>query len=58
MADDDVFAAHGLEHIGGQLAGVGALLGKVHVLRAQLDVGALDGGNQDKIYNQRRRNFD
>ena len=43
VADDDVLHAVFLEHLRGDLARVGAALGIVHVLRAELDLGAVDG---------------
>ena len=43
VADDDVFDAQVLEHIGGNLAGVGAGLFIEHVLRAHGDAQVLEG---------------
>ena len=42
MADDDVLHAQLLQGGGVALAGVGALVGKVDVLRAKLDLAALE----------------
>ena len=39
------YSAYGEELADGGFAGVGAFLGKVDILRADQDVGALGGGN-------------
>ena len=48
VADDHILHATGLEHVGAEFARIGAALGEVDVLRAQMDVAALgrflDGG--------------
>jgi len=45
VADERVRSAYGEELADGGFAGVGAFLGKVDILRADQDVGALGGGN-------------
>ena len=45
MADDDVLDAQVLQHVGGDLAGVGALLLKIHVLGAHGDPQVLGQGS-------------
>ena len=43
MADDHVFSAALEQHVCGKLACIGAFLGKVHILSADMDLAALDG---------------
>jgi hypothetical protein len=58
VAEDDVGRPDGLQHQGRDLAGVGALVGEVHILRAHGDTGARSRDHDDGDRGERRAHDD